>query len=174
MTAILVTGYKSFELGIFSDKDERLKVIKKAIRRDLVRLFEEGVDWLIFTGNLGFEAWVLEEARGLAVDYGVKLATIFPFETHGQNWNAANQAVLEQFKQVDFVKYSFATYQNPSQFRVYNQFLLDNTAGAYLFYDDDRESPLKHLVAQMRDKTDYDLTVLTFERLEELLLEEEW
>ena len=55
MAAILVTGYKSFELGIFQDKDERISVIKKAIRHDLIRYFEEGIDWLIFMGNLGFE-----------------------------------------------------------------------------------------------------------------------
>ena len=40
MAAILVTGYKSFELGIFQDKDERISVIKKAIRHDLIRYFE--------------------------------------------------------------------------------------------------------------------------------------
>ena len=55
MTSLLVTGYKSFELGIFKDKDPKVTIIKKAIKRDLKRFLDDGVDWMIFTGNLGFE-----------------------------------------------------------------------------------------------------------------------
>ena len=65
MNSLLITGYKAFELGILTAKDPRLPVIKEAIRRDLVRFLEEGVKWLIFTGNLGFEAWALEVAQEL-------------------------------------------------------------------------------------------------------------
>ena len=48
MNTILVAGYKSFDVGVFSNKDPRLPIIKKAIERDLRRLFEEGVKWLVF------------------------------------------------------------------------------------------------------------------------------
>ncbi len=48
MNTILVAGYKSFDVGVFSNKDPRLTIIKKAIERDLRRLFEEGVKWLVF------------------------------------------------------------------------------------------------------------------------------
>lgn len=71
MNTILVAGYKSFDVGVFSNKDPRLTIIKKAIERDLRRLFEEGVKWLVFSGNLGFEAWVLEVA------FELKKITIF-------------------------------------------------------------------------------------------------
>ena len=54
MTSLLVTGYKSFELGIFKDKDPKVTIIKKAIKRDFKRFLDDGVDWMIFTGNLGF------------------------------------------------------------------------------------------------------------------------
>ena len=57
MTSLLVTGYKSFELGIFKDKDPKVTIIKKAIKRDFKRFLDDGVDWMIFTGNLGFEFW---------------------------------------------------------------------------------------------------------------------
>ena len=65
MVTVLVVGYKAFELGIFDEKDQRLKMIKTAIRRDLIYLLENGLKWLIFTGNLGFEIWVLEVLREL-------------------------------------------------------------------------------------------------------------
>ena len=38
MNTILVAGYKSFDVGVFSNKDPRLTIIKKAIERDLRRL----------------------------------------------------------------------------------------------------------------------------------------
>ena len=55
MHTALVLGYSAFDLGVFNEKDIRLKIIKKAIRRDLERMVEEGLQWLVFTGSLGFE-----------------------------------------------------------------------------------------------------------------------
>ena len=133
MVSVLVVGYKAFDLGIFGDKDQRLKIIKAAIRRDLIYLLENGMKWLVFTGNLGFEVWVLEVAKELQEEYNFQLATIFIFENQGENWNEVNQEKLANFKNVDFIKYAYPSYENPSQFRTYNQFLLESTDGAYLF-----------------------------------------
>ena len=72
MTSLLITGYKSFELGVFKDKDPKVNIIKKAIKRDLKRFLDEGVDWMIFTGNLGFEFWALEVAKELQKDYPLR------------------------------------------------------------------------------------------------------
>ena len=143
MVSVLVVGYKAFDLGIFGDKDQRLKIIKAAIRRDLIYLLENGMKWLVFTGNLGFEVWVLEVAKELQEEYNFQLATIFIFENQGENWNEVNQEKLANFKNVDFIKYAYPSYENPSQFRTYNQFLLESTDGAYLFYDEENETKLK-------------------------------
>ena len=62
MTSLLITGYKAFEIGISTEKDMRINIIKEAAKRDLIRFLEDGVDWLVFMGNLGFESWVLELA----------------------------------------------------------------------------------------------------------------
>lgn len=94
---------------------------------------EEGLRWIIFTGNLGFEYWALEVAKELQTDYDFQIGTIFSFETHGQNWNESNQVKLAAFKQVDFVKYAFETYESPSQFRQYNDFILENTEELLFF-----------------------------------------
>ena len=80
MTTALILGYSAFDLGLFNDKDIRIDIIKQAIRRDLESLAEEGVTWLVFTGTLGFEYWVLEVAQDMKADYGFQLATIFAFE----------------------------------------------------------------------------------------------
>ena len=141
MTSLLIVGYKAFELGITNEKDMRIQIIKEAVRRDLQRLRE---------------------------DYNFKIATIFLFEDQGKNWNEANQAKLADFKQVDFVKYAYPSYQNPSQFREYNQFLLQNTDGAYLFYDEENETNLKYLYREMKNQEQYFIKKLTFDDLNEV------
>ncbi|MBF7094695.1 DUF1273 domain-containing protein [Streptococcus sp. HF-1907] len=170
-TTILVTGYKSFELGIFQDKDPRVSIIKKAIRKDFERYLDDGAEWFIFMGNLGFEYWALEVAKELQSDYDFQIATIFTFENQGANWNEANQEKLAAFKQVDFVKYTYPSYENPSQFRQYNHFMIANTDEAYIFYNPENETNLKYLLAQMTETPGYDIHFLTFDRLNELLEE---
>ncbi|RSJ62506.1 DUF1273 domain-containing protein [Streptococcus gordonii] len=168
MVSILVVGYKAFDLGIFGDKDQRLKIIKAAIRRDLIYLLENGMKWLVFTGNLGFEVWVLEVAKELQEEYNFQLATIFIFENQGKNWNEVNQEKLANFKNVDFIKYAYPSYENPSQFRTYNQFLLESTDGAYLFYDEENETKLKYLYRMMKENEQYHIKKLTFDDLNEM------
>ena len=168
MTTALIMGYSNFDLGLFNEKDIRLKVIKKAIRRDLESLAEEGIKWLVFTGNLGFESWVLDVANEMKEEYDFSLATIFDFETHGENWNEANQLKLNQFKQVDFVKYAYPTYEHKGQLRDYQIFLLENTDGAYIFYDEDNETKMRFFYELMKKKDNYMTKILTFEDLNEV------
>ncbi len=168
MTTALIMGYSNFDLGVFNEKDIRLKVIKKVIRRDLESLAEEGVKWLVFTGNLGFESWVLDVANEMKEEYDFCLATIFDFETHGENWNEANQFKLSQFKQVDFVKYAYPKYEHTGQLRDYQRFLLENTDLAYFFYDPENETKLKFMDNLMKNQEGYRIKRLTFEDLNEL------
>ena len=159
-------GYDVYYVSNFTDVDD--KIIKKAIERDLRRLFEEGVKWLVFSGNLGFEAWVLEVAFALKKDYDFQMATIFLFENVGENWNESNQELLARFKQVDFVKYAYPHYSNPGQLKEYNQFLIDNADGAYVFYDPENETNLKYLYKMMVEKEPFYVKQLSFDDLNEL------
>ena len=168
MHTALILGYSSFDLGLFNEKDIRLKIIKKAIRRDLEKMADEGLKWLVFTGTLGFEHWVLEVARDMKDDFGFQLATIFDFETHGENWNEGNQVKLSEFKQVDFVKYAYPNYEHKGQLRDYQLFLLENTDGAYLFYDEENETKLAYFYQKMENQEDYFIKRLTFDQLNEL------
>lgn len=172
MTTILVSGYRAFELGIFGEKDPRITIIKQAIRRDLIRFCEEGLRWLIFTGNIGFETWVLEVATELVNDYQFSMATLFCFADHGSQWNDNNQAKLAAFKALDFVKYSFDSYQNPSQLKAHQQFLIENTDQAYLFYDPEHQTSLRFLYNLMKEQ-DYPIHQLQFDDLNDIVIENE-
>ncbi|PCS00361.1 DUF1273 domain-containing protein [Lactococcus fujiensis] len=168
MNALLVTGYSSFDLGIFDEKDLKITVIKKAIRKRLTSYLENGLEWVVFTGAMGFEYWALEVAKALQAEYPFQISTIFDFETHGQNWNESNQTKLSAFKNVDFIKFAYQKYENPQQFRQYNEFLLENTEGAFVFYDVENETKLHYLVEKMETIPEYDLDLLTFEDLQDI------
>lgn len=172
MASLLLTGYRAFELGIFSDKDPKVAVIKKLLKKLLISYCEEGFEWFILTGNLGFEYWALEVLQELKKDYPITIATIFLFENHGQHWNESNQEKLAAFKAVDFVKYSFPSYENPSQFKSYNNFLINHTDEALLFYDPENETHLKYFYQEML-KENYKVSLLDFERLNEYLADVE-
>ncbi|MGC4440591.1 SLOG family protein, partial [Streptococcus suis] len=101
----------------------------------------------------------------------VSMATLFPFENHGSNWNEANQEKLQAFKNVDFIKFSYPHYDNPSQFTNHNRFAISNTDEAYLFYDEELETNLKYLLELMKNEANYPITYLTFDRLNEIAQE---
>lgn len=90
MIIVLIMGYFNFDLGVFNEKDIRLKIIKKVICCDLESLVEEGIKWLVFIGNLGFEFWVLDVVNEMKEEYDFSLVMIFDFEMYGDNWNAVN------------------------------------------------------------------------------------
>jgi len=98
----------------------------------------------------------------------ISIKTIFDFETHGSNWNEANQVKLSDFKQVDFIKYAYPTFEHKGQLRDYQIFLLENTDGAYLFYDEENETKLRFFYELMKKKDNYMTKRLTFEELNEI------
>ena len=57
---LVVTGYKHHELGIFDDKHPGIRFIKKALEKRLVSLTDEGLEWVIISGQLGNETWAAE------------------------------------------------------------------------------------------------------------------
>jgi len=60
MKVIAVTGYKPFELGIFKNDHPGVECIKKALRRKLTAFVEDGLEWVIISGQLGVELWAAE------------------------------------------------------------------------------------------------------------------
>ncbi|RKJ57066.1 DUF1273 family protein, partial [Butyricicoccus sp. 1XD8-22] len=57
---IYISGYRPHELGIFNDKHPGIPIIKKAIENELRTLIEEGLEWVVLTGQQGVETWAAE------------------------------------------------------------------------------------------------------------------
>ncbi|WP_088007329.1 SLOG family protein [Indiicoccus explosivorum] len=173
LTRLMISGYKQHELGIFSDSHPGIAVIKKTLRRRLEPLIEQGLEWVILSGQLGVETWAAEEVLDLQETYPeLKYAVITPFLGQEQNWNEAKQEKYEEIiGNADYhVSLTNRPYEAPWQFVEKNRFLLRNTDGLLLVYDDEKEgSPkfLKQEAERYAEKTDYELLFITADDLRE-------
>ena len=169
---VYVTGYQSYELGIFSENDPRVTVIKNVLKRELLALIENGLEWIMISGGLGTEIWTGQVVNELKKDYPeIKLALIFPFEEFGKNWKEQNQLLLNEIVQTaDFVNsVSHQPYQNPGQFKNHVNFLLQHTDAALIVYDTEYPGKSKFFmndVEKFQEQNSYELLTITMDDLE--------
>lgn len=169
---LYVTGYQSYELGIFNEKDPRVQVIKNVLKRELTALIENGLEWVMISGSLGTEIWAGQIINELKQDYPeIKLAIIFPFEGYGSNWKEHNQLLLSELVQMaDYVdSVSHQPYQNPGQFKNHVNFLLQHTDAALVVYDTEYPGKSKFFLADVekfQERNSYELLTITMDDLE--------
>ncbi|MCZ8521208.1 MULTISPECIES: DUF1273 domain-containing protein [Paenibacillus] len=139
---VLVTGYKASELGIFSLKHPGIPIIKKAIRKQLLSLLDDGLEWVIVSGQWGVEFWAAETALELKGEgWALQLAVITPFLEPEENWSEDKQNSYRSVTgRADYVNSVTKTkYDGPWQFKEKDRFLLRNTDGLLLVYDEEQE-----------------------------------
>ncbi|MED4126993.1 DUF1273 domain-containing protein [Shouchella miscanthi] len=169
MNAILVTGYKMHELGVFNESHEGVIWIKYVFKKRIIALIEEGVTWFITSGQLGVEQWAMDVVNELQEEYPhIKLGLLTPFEEQESKWNERLKELYhERLDKADFVdSISKRPYENPMQLKVKNDFLVQKTDGLLVLYDEEKEgSPLFYMkVAQAMDKP---IFVISPEEIEE-------
>lgn len=164
---LFVSGYKAHELGIFNEKNPGLQIIKKALKRELVRFLEEELEWVIISGQLGVEMWAAETVLELKKEYPhLKLAVITPFLNQEEKWKEETQDYYRNIvMHADYMNSVYQTpYQGVWQFAEKDKFLLSNSDGILLVYDEDNVgSPkfLSKLAAKKADTDDYRLFRIT-------------
>lgn len=169
---LYITGYQSYELGIFNENDPRVKVIKNVLKKELTALIENGLEWVMISGALGTEVWAGQIVSELKQEYPeIQLALIFPFENFGSNWKEQNQLLLSELRQkADYVNaVSHQSYQNPRQFKNHISFLLNHTDGALVIYDSEYPGKSKFFLADVekyQQKKAYELLTITMDDLE--------
>lgn len=172
MKNLYVSGYRSFELGIFQENEPKVTQIKKVLKNRLQNYLEEGLDWIIVSGNLGVEQWAVEVAVTLKNDYPeLQIALIYPYAEFGSQWNEKNQIKKAQIEQmVDYCNQtSKVPYQSAQQLKNHTQFLLDHTDGALLIYDEEFPGKTKYFVEEIRkfkEKKAYSLAFITMDDLQ--------
>lgn len=169
---LLVSGYKAHELGIFNDQHEGIPIIKKALTDQLLTLLDQGLEWVIVSGQLGVETWIIECVWELQEDYPqLKYAVITPFLEQQSRWNEEKQEMYGQILALaDYtVSLTNKPYEAPWQFIEKNKFLLRNSDALLLLYDEENEgSPkfLKKIAIQLTETTNYELLTITADDLQ--------
>ncbi|WP_127585462.1 DUF1273 domain-containing protein [Paenibacillus koleovorans] len=178
MNRVLVTGYRANELGIFSMKHPGIPIIRKAIRRQLLVLLEEGLEWVVVSGQWGVELWAAEVALELKTEYPqLQLAVITPFLEQDEKWSEEKRGVYGSVLQrADFVSSVTKTkYDGTWQFAEKDKFLLRNTDGLLLVYDEENEgSPrfIRRQAMQLAEKGSYRIVTINAYDLQNVAEEE--
>lgn len=166
---VAVTGYKAHELGIFSNKHEAVPYIKGVMRKRIVQLVEEGLEWVVITGQQGVELWTGEVVIELKEEYPeLQLAVLTPFEDQEKKWKEPSQEYYHQIlSEADYVdSVSKRPYENPGQLQACNQFIIDKTDALVVLYDPDQtgspEYYLKTAHKYQEDGHEYPILSISF------------
>lgn len=173
---IFVSGYRSYELNIFDQKDPKYLYLKKFIKNRLCSYIEEGAEWFIITGQLGIELWAGEIVLELQEENpDIHLGVLLPYTSFGEKWNDTNRNLLEKVThQANYVNYtSNKDYESPKQLNANQVFTIRNTDGAFLIYDTIMEeaaagSPkyVYDLIQKRQENSTYELNLVSFEEIE--------
>ncbi|MFE8695711.1 DUF1273 domain-containing protein [Cytobacillus sp. FJAT-53684] len=176
----IVSGYKPFEIGIFKNDDPAVDYIKMALRNQLISLLEEGLEWVIISGQLGTELWAAEVVFALQLEgYSeLQLGVITPFLNQEETWKESNKEWYESIlAQADFIdSVSRKPYENPMQFRLKNQFFVEKSDVLLMFYDTEKEGSPKFLyntAIKHQEKTKYEIRLIQFYDLQVIVEEEQ-
>ncbi|WP_082193183.1 DUF1273 domain-containing protein [Bacillus rubiinfantis] len=148
MKVLTVSGYKPFELGIFNHDHPSVRFIKLALKQALLTKIDEGLEWVLISGQLGVELWAAEVVFELQRQFPeLKLAVITPFLHQEDKWKEVNQEWYQSIlAQADFVdSITKKGYENPWQFRIKNQYFLEKSDGLLLIYDQEKDGSPKYL-----------------------------
>ncbi|WP_078550571.1 DUF1273 domain-containing protein [Litchfieldia alkalitelluris] len=180
MKVLAITGYKPFELGLFDPKNPGITFIKKAIEKKLLFLLEEGLEWVIISGQLGVELWAAEVVMDLQIDHpNLKFAVITPFLDQEEKWNEVNKELYEfVLSQADYTNsITNKKYESPAQFRLKNKFFIDKSDGMLIVYDEETEGSPKFIYNQARNEVDhsnYQLFIINAYDLQMIAEEEQY
>lgn len=180
MKVVAVTGYKPFEIGIFSNDHPGVEYIKKAIHKRLLAFVEEGVEWVIISGQLGVELWAAEVVFDLQMEYpDLKLGVFTPFLEQEENWNETNKEyyefILSQADHVDSI--TKRKYESPEQFRLKTQFFIEKSDVLLALYDEEKPGSPKYMAEAAKKKAElenYHRSFILFSDLQDIIEEEQW
>jgi uncharacterized phage-like protein YoqJ len=175
----VISGYKAYELGVFKQNHPAVKYIKTAILKQLVPLVEEGLEWVVISGQPGVELWAAEvvfELQQILPD--LKLSVLTPFLQQEEKWSEVNQewyeSVLIQADHVDSI--TKRLYEKPWQLRAANHFLIQKSDLLIMLYDSEKEGSPKFLLEAAKERQAreaYEIQLISFYDLQLIVEEEE-
>ncbi|GKQ42688.1 UPF0398 protein [Companilactobacillus sp. RD055328] len=177
ITRLWITGYRSFELGIFNKNDKKIEVLSMFLKRRIEQYQLDGLEWVITGAQLGIEQITINTVANIKEnDTHLKNAVMLPFKDFGANWNENNtlnfKSSLNKSNYVNYV--SNEDYQSPQQLKNWQQFMLNHTDGLLIIYDPEKEGKpnFDYLAAiDFAKNHNYSIELVTFEDLEDFTRE---
>lgn len=176
---LVVTGYKQHELGIFDEKNPGIRFIKKALENRFRALLDEGLEWVILSGQLGVETWAAEVVLDMKEEFPqLKYAVLTPFLEQEKRWNETKQENYQMIiENADFHRsLTSKPYEAPWQFIEKNKFFLRNSDGILILYDEETDgSPkfIKKEAERYAEKNEYQVLTITGDDLRVVTEEEQ-
>ncbi|MCT2537342.1 SLOG family protein [Aquibacillus koreensis] len=139
MKVLTVTGYKPIEMNIFKANDHKIDFIKQAIKKRLIQYVEEGLEWVLMSGQMGVELWTSEVIMELKENYDIKFGLIPPFENQDKNWPEPYQMLLEEASMfADFHQTLYKDeYKGPYQFKARDKWLIEKSDACLILLDEE-------------------------------------
>jgi len=178
MKKLMVSGYKTFELGIYDQNHPGIPFIKKAIENKLRQFIDEGLEWVLISGQIGVELWCAEVVYELKKEFSqLKLAVVTPFLEQEKRWKEETQDYYRSIveKADMYTSTSDQPYVAPWQFQMRDQAALIKTDGILLVYDAEKEGSPKYIkekAEKYAEKNEYNLHMIDFYEIQ-LIAEEE-
>lgn len=178
MKILTVTGYKPMELNIFKEDDPRIEFIKRALQKRLIAFAEDGLEWVLISGQMGVEMWAAEVVLDLQESWDLKVAIFPPFENQESRWP---EQIQEKYQTLlaaaDFYKPIYqGDYKGAYQFKAKNMWLVDKSDGCLLLMDEEFPGSTKFFHQASEAANDYPITYITpadiDETVEEMRMED--
>ncbi|WP_186577766.1 SLOG family protein [Aquibacillus kalidii] len=140
MKVLTVTGYKPMEMNIFKPNDHRIDFIKEAIKKRLTTYIEEGLEWVLVSGQMGVELWTCQVVLDLKEeDYPINLGIIPPFINQDSRWPEHYQEIFQECSMLaDFHQELYQDeYKGPYQFKARDKWLIEKSDACLILLDEE-------------------------------------
>ncbi|KGX92124.1 hypothetical protein N781_17615 [Pontibacillus halophilus JSM 076056 = DSM 19796] len=167
MKVITVTGYKPMEMGIFKQDDERIVFVKETLRRRLLPMIEDGLEWVLISGQAGVELWTGEVILDLKEEgYEIQLGIFPPFLNQESRWPEPQQEqYLMMIELADFYQPLYnKEYEGAYQFKAKDQWFLEKSEAMLVLFDEDTKGSPSFIVEKAKhyaETHDYPIYIIT-------------
>lgn len=143
------------ELNIFNESDERIKFIKLALKQRITSFIEEGLEWVLISGQMGIEMWTAEVVFELKETYDIQLGVFPPFENLASRWPEPLQHKYELIaQQADYFEPLFkGDYRGPFQFKAKDKWFVEKSDASLILMDQEypESTVYYHRIAEEAD-----------------------
>ena len=176
LKVLTITGYKPLELNIYQANDLKIDVIKETIKKKILSFLEEGLEWVLVSGQQGIETWAAEVCLELKQQYAFQLAVLPPFENQDSRWpEHARELYQEICEAADFFQPLYKSdYQGPYQFKAKNKWMVAKSDSCLVVLNEEYPGSNRFFLKEARaaeKQTGYFIHLITPLDLEDMFQE---